>query len=569
MLEFALGHHREASAPKAFHLIDPKWEWLGWWAVLFVMFGIELYYIVIIGWCGNYMVFSAFQSVSDPNSMFSDPNAFFFSDFLAVSGDKVIADANSIVFQHLGSDLSGLLASAGQEALQDVNGVFGNDLSSLLTGSVDRVLADANSVLSSDVHTQLHALLIKGRDTVLADANNVLLKTASQGPAALFSASLDKVVIESKRILPAVWNLGMIRWPIAIAVSLIWLINWTITYRGIKQGIERAVKIMMPLLILITVSITLWAIFLPGAKMGIKHYITPDFSRITDLDVWIGAYGQIFFSLSLGFGIMITYSSYLPRDANLFKNSLIVGFSNSFYEVFAGFGVFSILGYMATQQQTSISEVVKSGIGLAFVAYPTAIAMLPFGRLFGVLFFFLLLIAGISSSISIIEAFTSAVTDKFNVSRKKVITYVCVVGFLGSLMFTTNAGLIWLDIVDHFLNQYGLIVVGIVEALVVGWLYRTDLLKSHIVANLGLSGTHHKFFKYVVLQLWMYCIRFITPVALGIAIVNSLMQEFVEPYAGYPVSGVLFLGVGWILITHVVAFGFSGLPWKRSSTEQS
>ncbi len=74
-------------------------------------------------------------------------------------------------------------------------------------------------------------------------------------------------------------------------------------------------------------------------------------------------------------------------------------------------------------------------------------------------------------------------------------------------------------------------------------------------------GSHHKFFNYVVLQLWMYCIRFVTPVALGIAIINSLVQEFVEPYEGYPISGILFLGVGWILVTHVVAFGFSGLPW--------
>ncbi|MFC1765924.1 sodium-dependent transporter, partial [Planctomycetota bacterium] len=281
--------------------------------------------------------------------------------------------------------------------------------------------------------------------------------------------------------------------------------------------------------------------------------------------VWIAAYGQIFFSLSLGFGIMIAYSSYLPRNANIFKNSLIVGFSNSMYEVFAGFGVFSILGYMAMQQKTGIEDVVSDGIGLAFIVYPKALSMLHFGRLFGVLFFFLLLIAGISSSISIIEAFTAAVTDKFAVSRKKVITFVCVVGFFGSLMFTTNAGLYWLDIVDHFLNQYGLIVVGIIEALIVGWLYRTDLLKTHIVSNLGLSGTHHKIFNYVVLQMWMYCVRFITPVALGIAIANSLVQELREPYEGYPISGVIILGVGWVLATHIVAFGFSGLPWHKKT----
>ncbi len=446
MLEFALGHHKEASAPKAFRHINAKWEWLGWWAVLFVMFGIQLYYIVIIGWCANYMRFSLTMAWGD------DPNAFF-SDFLA-KGDP------------------------------------------------------------GDI-----------------------------------------------------WGITGLQWSVVVAVVIVWLINWGITYGGVRKGIERAVKVMMPILLLVTVVIVVWALFLEGAGKGVRHYVTPDFNRITDLKVWIAAYGQIFFSLSLGFGIMIAYSSYLARDANIFKNSLIVGFANSSYEVFAGFGVFSILGYMATRQGKEISDVVAESLGLAFVVYPEAISMLPYGRLFGLLFFFLLAVAGISSSISIIEAFTSAVQDKFSFGRKKIVTTICVIGFVGSLLFTTNVGLFWLDIVDHFLNHYGLVVVGIVEALVVGWLYRTDLLKAHIVANLGLSGTHHKVFNYVVLQLWMYCIRFITPVALGIAIVHSLIREFREPYEGYPISGVIILGVGWLLVTHIFAFGLSGLPWREQPSE--
>lgn len=442
MLEFALGHQKEASAPMAFWHIDPKWEWLGWWAVTFVLFGISLYYIVIIGWCGNYVLFSLTEAWGQ------DPDAFFVHEFLERS-------------------------AAGE-----------------------------------------------------------------------------------------VWSLGGLRPRIAVAVALMWLINWAIAYGGVEKGIERAVRIMMPVLFTITLVIIVWALFLPGAGRGVRHYVTPDLERITDLEVWIAAYGQIFFSLSLGFGIMIAYSSYLSRKANIFRNSLIVGFSNSFYEVFAGFGVFSILGYMAVQQNQEIREVVTDSIGLAFVAYPKAISLLPFGRAFGVLFFLLLMLAGISSTISILEAFTSAVLDKFPVSRGKVITTVCILGFLGSMMFATHSGLFWLDIVDHFLNQYGLITVGIVEALVVGWLYRTDLLKAHIVNNLGLSGTRHRLFNYVVLQLWMYCIRFVTPVALGIAIIHSLIRELSEPYEGYPISGVLILGVGWLVITHIFAFGVSGLPWR-------
>jgi NSS family neurotransmitter:Na+ symporter len=292
-------------------------------------------------------------------------------------------------------------------------------------------------------------------------------------------------------------------------------------------------------------------------------YTTPDFSKLKNIQVWIDAYGQIFFSLSLGFGIMIAYASYLPQNVNLLKNSLIVGFSNSAYEVFAGFGVFSVLGYMALQQHIPVEKVVTSGIGLAFVAYPKAISLLPMGPLFGVLFFFLLTIAGISSSISIIEAFTSAVIDKFDVSRRRIVTILCIIGFFGSLLFVTRAGLFWLDIVDHFLNHFGLLTVGVLEAFIIGWLYRTENLKNHIADSLGFEGNRHRLFKYVVLQVWAYCIKFITPLALGLALVYSLIEELKKPYGGYPVSGLIVLGVGWLLLTHFLAFGVSGLPWRK------
>jgi len=212
--------------------------------------------------------------------------------------------------------------------------------------------------------------------------------------------------------------------------------------------------------------------------------------------------------------------------------------------VFAGFGVFSVLGYMAFKQQIPIEETVTSGIGLAFVAYPKAISMLPFGTLFGVLFFFLLCIAGISSSISIIEAFTAASCDKFGASREKIITLLCVFGFVESILFTT---------VDHFINHYGLITLGILEVIVVGWIYKTDALKRHIIDSLGEVDARRKALSNKILKGWVLCIRYVTPVALGIAMINSLITEVSAPYEGYPVSGIIILGVGWLLVTFAAA----------------
>ncbi len=440
MLELSLGNKLRSSAPKAFRIISKKFEWLGWWAVTFVMFGIEMYYIVIIGWCANFIVFSLTKAWG------TDPNGFFFGKFLGMGGEPL-----------------------------SFNGIS---------------------------------------------------------------------------------------WVVIAAIAVIWLVNWLITYRGIEKGIEKAVKIMMPLLFIITIIIIVWSLFLPGAKTGISHYVKPDFTKITDVKVWIAAFGQIFFSLSLGFGIMIAYASYLPKKTNIFKNSLIIGFSNSGYEVFAGFGVFSILGYMATQQGAAIQDVVQSSIGLAFVAYPKAISLLPFGTLFGVLFFFLLCIAGVSSSISIIEAFSSAMIDKFNIPRHKTINTVCLVGFVGSMIFTAkNCGLQMLDIVDHFINQYGLITVGVVEAIIIGWLFKTDLLKDHMESNIPDGGNKKMFM--TLLKLWKYCIKFITPLALGVAIIFSLIEEFTKPYEGYPVKWLLILGVGWLLATFILALIFSSKPWKN------
>lgn len=431
LLEFSLGHQKKASAPKAFYMIHPRWEWIGWWSVCVTMFGIMAYYNVVIGWCFNYLCFALTQSWG------TDPNTFFFKSFLHTSS--------------------------------------------------------------------------------------------------------------------GVWDIKSLNPLILGSVAFIWFINWAITYRGLENGVERSVKFMMPVLFVITLFIVIFSVLLDGASEGLRLYLTPDFSKIADLDVWVAAYGQIFFSLSLGFGIMIAYASYLPKETNLLKSSVLVACTNSAYEVFAGFGVFSVLGYMAFKQQMPIEETVTSGIGLAFVAYPKAISMLPFGTLFGILFFFLLCIAGISSSISIIEAFTAASCDKFGTSRRKIITLLCAFGFAESILFTTDAGLFWLDIVDHFINHYGLISLGILEVIVVGWIYKTDTLKTHIMESIGSCGTRHRALNRAVLKGWVFCIRYVTPLALGIAVINSLITEISAPYEGYPVSGIIILGVGWLLVTFAAA----------------
>ena len=432
ILEFALGHKMKGSAPYSLRKIRKGWEWLGWWSVIFVMFGIVLYYCVVLSWCVNYF-FHSFNLTWG-----SDPNDFFFNRFLKISS----------------------------------------------------------------------------------------------GPG----------------------EIGGIQVSILLALAAVWVVNWFIAYKGVQRGIELASRIFMPLLFVLTTALVAWSLTFEGAGGGLAAYLRPDFSRLGDIQVWVDAYSQIFFSLSLGFGIMIAYASYLPDKTDLRSNAMITSYMDAGYALFAGVAVFATLGYMAHATGTPIGEVVTESLGLAFVAYPQAIGMVPLlGKLFGAIFFLALIVAGLSSSISILEAFASSIMDKFRVGRKVSVTLLCCGGFLGGVIFTTRGGLFWLDIVDQFLNHYGLVTVGILECILVGWIYKADTLRDHINAHSRVK----------VGRWWNFSIKIFIPAVLGIIVVLDIIKELKAPYGGYSRSAVLLIGLDWLVLTMVAAFFVSRRPWKE------
>jgi len=209
---------------------------------------------------------------------------------------------------------------------------------------------------------------------------------------------------------------------------------------------------------------------------------------------------------------------------------------------------------MANQTGLGFNEVIKESIGLAFVVYPQAISLLPFlPQLFGFLFFFTLCVAGISSSISIIEAFNSALIDKFHFDRKVTTTIISILGFFGSIIFATGGGLFWIDIVDHFLSHYGLVIVGVLQAVLVGWIYKASKLREHIdrVSDLKIGVWWDKTIKYLV------------PSVLLVLLLNDLRYELLNPYGGYSSVALLLIGRDWLLYTLFAAFIFAMRPWRR------
>ncbi len=249
---------------------------------------------------------------------------------------------------------------------------------------------------------------------------------------------------------------------------------------------------------------------------------------------------------------MITYASYLPDKANISRYAILTALINSGYSLFAGCAVFAVLGFMATSEAKPIADVVTESIGLAFVVYPKAISLMPGGNFFGAIFFLCLTVAGISSAISIIEAFVSAVVDKFGWDRRFLVSVISVLGFGGSVIFTTQAGLLWLDIVDHFVTHYGLILVGIFECVIIGWFFNLEMLRDHINR---ISSIH-------IGRGWNILIKFFVPLVLGIILVGDLFSEIQKPYGGYSWTSLILIGRDWLLLTLIAAFIIASRPWK-------
>ncbi|QOQ69938.1 sodium-dependent transporter [Photobacterium damselae] len=338
-------------------------------------------------------------------------------------------------------------------------------------------------------------------------------------------------------------QLGGFQLHIAIPMMIAWAITFAAIYSGVKGGIERASKIMMPLLFIMVLGLITRVVFLPGALDGLNYLFQPDFSKILDAKVWSAAYGQIFFTLSVGFAIMIAYSSYLPSKSDINNNAFMTVLINCGFSITAGVLIFAVLGYMAQEQAKPLTEVVSAGVGLAFVTIPAAINLLPAPYILGPLFFLALVVAGLSSHISIIEAVTSAVIDKLNWSRKKAAIVVCGTGFIVSMAFATNGGLLLLDLVDYFINNVALLSSCLLELLIVGWLVKIADIRQY--ANSISDFTIGKWFEL--------CIRFISPIMLAVILVTNLYKTLAEGYGGYDMSDLLTLGWGLVGMMIVVS----------------
>lgn len=335
-------------------------------------------------------------------------------------------------------------------------------------------------------------------------------------------------------------------------VILVWIGNWLIVKNGISQGIEKCSKFFTPVLMVMMIIFMINSVTLKGAAEGLNALFTPDFSKILNPNIWVAAYAQVFFSTTLAVGVMIAYGSYIPDDWDIVNSSFMTVFSNASFDIISGITVFSTLGYLVNSMGVDFNSF-GNGAGIAFIAFPIAVSKITenifLQGMIGFLFFFCLFIAGLSSSISMLESFATSALDKFNIDRKKLVTIISLVGFAGSACFATYAGFNYvLDIVDSHVGNYVIATSGLIETVLMCKFYGIDKIRTE--ANEYSDFKIGKWFNFLL--------KYVTPLILGITVVTNLISGIKNMN-----SANLIFGWGTISIMVVTATIFYKKKWEK------
>ncbi|XP_072311165.1 sodium- and chloride-dependent betaine transporter-like [Eucyclogobius newberryi] len=313
---------------------------------------------------------------------------------------------------------------------------------------------------------------------------------------------------------------GKVIWELALCLLAAWIICYLCIFKGVKStGKVVYFTATFPYLMLIILFIR--GITLPGAAEGIKYYLYPDFTRLSDPSVWSDAGTQVFFSYAVCQGVLTALGSYNKYNNNCYRDCLALCCLNSATSIFAGFVVFSVLGFMAYELQMPMEEVTSSGPGLAFIAYPKALSMLPGSSFWAVLFFLMIIFLGLDSQFVCVESLATAIIDLFphylrrRGAREILVLVIAVICFLLALPLVCGRGIILFQLIDTYgVSGLTLLFIAIFECLVIGWVYGADRFLHNIEDMVG----------YPPVPVLKYCWMFITPLICGITFLYNLEQ---------------------------------------------
>ncbi|KAJ8258269.1 hypothetical protein COCON_G00172810 [Conger conger] len=337
---------------------------------------------------------------------------------------------------------------------------------------------------------------------------------------------------------------GEVVWSLALCLLLGWLLIAVSLFKGIKSS-GKVVYFTATFPYVVLLILLIRGVTLEGSREGIDYYIgtQSNLTKLVEAEVWKDAASQIFYSLSIAWGGVMTLASYNKFENNCYKDSIIVCLTNCGTSVFAGFAIFSILGHMAHVSGKPVSEVAQDGFGLAFIAYPEALSQLPVSPLWSVLFFFMLLTLGLDSQFASIEVITTSLQDIFPAvfkSKGSLLTVAtCITLFLLGLPCVTRSGIYWVTLMDHFCGGWVLLVAAILELFGLCYIYGGNRFIKDIEMMIGERSSWFWLW-------WRSCWFFISPCVLLVILAWSLLTVSMPTYGSvvYPPWG---LTLGWCM----------------------
>lgn len=359
-------------------------------------------------------------------------------------------------------------------------------------------------------------------------------------PSAFFTKSF--LMVSKASELPGGW--GNLSIPILIGTIISWIAIMACIWKGVTT-VSKVVYYTVAIPWILLIIFVIRGVTLPGAMEGLKYYLMigkDSAPYLFKAKTWLNAFTQVFFSLSIGFGIMFAYGSFMDTRTKIVRSAFIIGIFDSLTAIVGGLAVFSALGYLSTPEHGNIpiQDWMGSSLGICFIAYPILINNIFAGFIFGPLFFLMLLTLAIDSAFSLVEAVVTPIEDKFKWKHRKALYIVCGLGLILGLPHMFQSGLYWFDILDNFMNQFGLAVACLMECIVFGYIYKT----SRIRRELAETGDH-------IGRWWDFMIKFICPVAILLLVINEVVERIKKPYEGYPRIAE-FLG-GWLALILIVS----------------
>lgn len=291
-----------------------------------------------------------------------------------------------------------------------------------------------------------------------------------------------------------------------------------IVFLGVDKGIEKMSRYLMPALLVLTVGLTIFVVCQPGALDGVIYYIKPDFSKLSPM-TFVAALGQLFFSMSLAMGIMVTYGSYMKKDSNIVTSTRQIEIFDTAVAFLAGLMIIPAVFIYSGGDESALGQ----GPSLMFDTLPKVFAQMPFGNVVGAAFFILVLFAALTSSVSVMEAIVAGMTDKYKISRKRaaliVYAYALLIGIFCAFGFSiwsnfTIMNLSILDFLDFISNSVLMPIVGMFTCILVGFIIKPKTITDEV----ELSG------RFREKKLYSIMVKWIAPVCIFAILVSSVLN---------------------------------------------